>query len=1396
MSDLRAMPGCEALSPFREQALLARLQRQSIPATRVRAFWIHRLALTPAYDALAASDQRALRDRVASILTYGPADRQLRAADQAWLAALAASAGAALPSMEDAHALFYVMPRAGTISPWSSKATNVLQLCDCATVARVERIQVVVVHGADIADVVPAAADVFHDRMTEALTATWPTDAALFGQTAPRALRHLALDPADAAAARAVLATANRDWGLALGPAEIAYLADHAADRTTLSDAELLMFSQVNSEHCRHKIFNAEWTLDGVVQALSLFDHIRATYRHRPQGILSAYSDNAAVIEREATPQLLVDTAVPSGTDSSSSSGVYVIKNEPAHAVIKVETHNHPTAISPFAGAATGAGGEIRDEGATGAGSQPRAGLVGYITSDLRIPGQLQPWETAEAVAQPGYPSHIAQPFDIMLEAPLGACQFNNEFGRPGLTGFFRTLTVQDDAAQPQLWRGFHKPIMIAGGVGSIRPPHVHKHAIRPGDLLLVVGGPGMLIGLGGGAASSMTSGTQAAALDFASVQRGNPEMERRAQMVINACTARGDANPIVSIHDVGAGGLSNALPELVHDHGLGATIELAHVHLDDPGMSPMEVWCNESQERYVLALRPASLALFAAIAERERCPFSVVGTATKEEHLRVTDARTETVPIDLPMAFLFGRPPRLHKQGQSVGSAPASSSAADDAEREPLPAALTALADQSHAAGHVDRPLLKVMVERVMQLPAVGSKEFLITIGDRTVGGLVSRDQMVGPWQVPVADVAVARQAFLSDAGEAMACGERPSLALRSPAASVRMALGEALTNLLAAPVASLAEVRLSANWMSACDDGAEGAALYRGVEALSAACQTLDIAVPVGKDSMSMKTRWTPAADGGDGAPREVRSPLSLVVTAFSATPHVRQVLTPQLHRVASQLVLIDLAGGRQRLGGSSLFQTFNAVGRDVPDVAAAELEHLKQLPGFLAALRAEQLVLAYHDRSDGGVFAAVAEMCFAGRVGCEIALARLARDDSLAATARALFNEELGIVLQIPDTALARVRAVAEAHGIPADAVVPVGHVDPDVHVASPQPIVVRARDGRTALLSETRGVLQQLWTTTSYAMVAARDAPAPAAHAFAQILDDAAPGLVLRPTFTVPTPASIPPVLGMSGPRVAVLREQGVNSHAELAFAFHAAGFEVVDLHMSDLIRAPRQLLEAFRGLALPGGFSYGDVLGAGAGWAKSILNRPALLDVVAAFFANPRTFTLGVCNGCQALTQLRAHIPGAEGWPALTTNSSAQFEARTCLVRVRESDADACLFLKGMAGSVLPIAVSHGEGRVDGTEVPAATVLEYVQMDGDRAVVAGPEAYPANPNGSPGGATGFTNADGRFLALMPHPERVVTAASNTWTTTPAELPGVYGPWMQIFINARQWADETV
>ncbi|MFV0476503.1 MAG: phosphoribosylformylglycinamidine synthase [Parahaliea sp.] len=1303
------LPGAPALSAFRRDKLAARLSAIHPGLQHLASHYIHFAQLSWPLN----SQQQQI---LAQLLHYG------------------STADSDKKPEESDTTLFLSVPRPGTISPWSSKATDIIHNCALAGVQRVER---GVAHYLRVPTALSgsqrqAVLALLHDRMTEVVLYELTAASILFSEAEPAPLAVVDI----LTGGREALEAADKNLGLALAGDEIDYLLDsfqHLERNPT--DVELMMFAQANSEHCRHKIFNASWSIDGVGQEHSLFGMIRNTYQCGGDNVLSAYSDNAAVVVGHRAGRFYPDP------DSCH----YGFNQEDIHLLMKVETHNHPTAIAPFPGAGTGSGGEIRDEGAVGRGSKPKAGLTGFSVSNLNIPGYGQPWE------QPyGKPDRIVSALDIMIEGPVGGAAFNNEFGRPNLCGYFRSYECRVNGVDGEEVRGYHKPIMIAGGYGNIRQEHVDKGAFAAGAKLIVLGGPAMLIGLGGGAASSMASGASAEDLDFASVQRQNPEMERRCQEVIDRCWQLGNDNPIAFIHDVGAGGLSNALPELVKDGGRGGCFELRAVPNDEPGMSPLAIWCNESQERYVLAVEPEQLARFEAICNRERCPYAVVGEATEALVLSLADTHFDNKPVDLPMSVLFGKPPRMHRdiQRQKVSQPPLV----------------------------IDTTVAEAL-ERVLQLPAVGSKQFLITIGDRTVTGMVARDQMVGPWQVPVANCAITTVAYDSCAGEAMAMGERTPLALIDGPASGRMAVAEAITNILSAPIASLSDIKLSANWMCAAGQGREDEVLFDTVHAVGMAlCPELGITIPVGKDSMSMQTTWRDEA--GEKA---VTAPMSLIVTAFAPVVDVRQAVTPQLQpREDASLLLIDLGRGRNRLGASALAQVYSQLGDTVADLdSAADLKALFELvQSQLAAGR----LLALHDRSDGGLIVSLLEMAFAGHCGLDINLDGLTGD-----VLGRLFAEEVGVVMQVADSDLDHVCRQAASLGL-ADCLRRIGRALPGETIA--------VRDGDSILLQDQRSRLQCLWSRTSYEIQALRDNPECAREEFERI-GAADPGLSVKLSFDVAediVASHIAPSVSASinngaRPRVAVLREQGVNGHVEMAAAFHRAGFAAVDVHMSDLLNG-RYDLAAFKGLVACGGFSYGDVLGAGEGWAKTILFNEQLREQFSNFFERPDSFTLGVCNGCQMVSTLKALIPGASHWPRFVRNRSEQFEARYALVRVEDSPS---IVLAGMAGSHLPIAVAHGEGRAEfdhaqalGTCEDSGTIgLRYLENDLSVA-----ERYPANPNGSPAGITGLCSLDGRTTVMMPHPERVFRTVQCSWAPDDWQEDG---GWLRLFRNARAWLE---
>ncbi|MBK60533.1 MAG: phosphoribosylformylglycinamidine synthase [Pseudomonas sp.] len=1293
--------GAPALSAFRHGKLLAQLT-DKVPA--VRGLYAEFAHFAEVSGTLGADEQQVL----ARLLKYGPS----------------------VPVQEPAGRLFLVIPRFGTISPWSSKASDIARNCGLDKIQRLERGIAYYVEGdfseAD-AGLIAAA---LHDRMTQLVLEQFEGAAELFSHAQPKPLR--AIDVL--AGGRAALEQANVELGLALAEDEIDYLVTsfNGLGRNP-HDIELMMFAQANSEHCRHKIFNASWDIDGESQEKSLFGMIKNTFQMHGEGVLSAYKDNAAVIVGNVAGRFYPD----------AETGEYAANQQPVHILMKVETHNHPTAIAPFPGAATGSGGEIRDEGATGRGAKPKAGLTGFTVSNLNIPGFEQPWEVPY-----GKPERIVTPLDIMIEGPLGGAAFNNEFGRPALNGYFRTFEQAISTPRGEEVRGYHKPIMLAGGMGNIREDHVQKAEISVGGKLIVLGGPAMLIGLGGGAASSMATGSSSADLDFASVQRDNPEMERRCQEVIDRCWQLGDKNPIKFIHDVGAGGLSNAFPELVNDGGRGGRFELRKVPNDEPGMAPHEIWCNESQERYVLSVDAADLERFEEICKRERCPFAVVGEATAEPHLTVADSHFGDKPVDMPLNVLLGKAPRMHR------------SAVREAE----------LGDD-FSADQVD---LSEAINRVLHHPAVASKSFLITIGDRSITGMVARDQMVGPWQVPVADCAVTATSYDVYTGEAMAMGERTPLALLDAPASGRMAIGETLTNLAAARIEKISDIKLSANWMAAAGHPGEDARLFDTVKAVGMElCPELGITIPVGKDSMSMKTRWS-----DEGVDKSVTSPLSLVVSGFAPVVDIRQTLTPQLRldKGETDLILIDLGRGQNRMGASILAQVYGHMARQAPDVDDAE--DLQAFFAVIQGLNADGLLLAYHDRSDGGLLTTALEMAFAGHCGLNLNL------DSLVETAAhipaALFNEELGALVQVRQGDTEIVLAQFSAAGL-ADCVSVIGQPVNNGHVA----IKFEGAD----VFAGDRRLLQRQWSETSYQIQRLRDNVDCADQEFDALLEEDNPGLSVTLGFDVNDNIAAPYIKRGVRPEVAILREQGVNGQTEMAAAFDRAGFAAVDVHMSDILSG-RISLERFKGLVACGGFSYGDVLGAGEGWAKSILFNARAREDFSAFFERKDSFALGVCNGCQMLSNLHELVPGSESWPHFVRNRSEQFEARVAMVQVQDSPS---IFLQGMAGSRLPIAIAHGEGHAEfeseeallEADLSGTVALRYIDNHGKVT-----ERYPANPGGSPRGITGLTTRDGRVTIMMPHPERVFRAVTNSWRPDEWQEDG---GWMRMFRNARVWVD---
>ncbi|VEJ52158.1 phosphoribosylformylglycinamidine synthase [Neisseria weaveri] len=1318
MSVVLPLRGVAALSDFRIEKLLQKAAAAGLPKAELSSeFWYF------------VSSESALNHETVTKLQ----------------ALLEAESVEKTPEAENSLHLFLITPRIGTISPWASKATDIAHNCGLGEIERIERGMAVWVKGELNAGQKQQWAALLHDRMTESVLPDFQTASQLFAH--PEAQTFATVDVLGKG--KDALIQANSELGLALSPDEIDYLLEnYQALQRNPSDVELMMFAQANSEHCRHKIFNADFILNGEKQPKSLFGMIRDTHNAHPEGTVVAYKDNASIIEGAK-----IERFYPRADEQQG----YRFSEEETHILMKVETHNHPTAIAPFAGAATGAGGEIRDEGATGRGARPKAGLTGFTVSNLNIPDFKQPWEGGY-----GKPDHISSPLDIMIEGPIGGAAFNNEFGRPNLLGYFRTFEEEFEGQM----RGYHKPIMIAGGLGNIQAEQTHKDQIPEGALLVQLGGPGMLIGLGGGAASSMDTGSNAADLDFNSVQRGNPEIERRAQEVIDRCWQLGAGNPIIAIHDVGAGGLSNAFPELVNDAGRGAIFKLRDVPLEEHGLSPMQIWCNEAQERYVLSILPEHLDLFRQICERERCPFAVVGTATDDGHLQVRDDLYGNHPVDLPLNVLLGKPPKTTRSDNTVRPS-----------------------EKPFSGSHID---LKEAAYRVLRLPTVAAKNFLITIGDRSVGGMTHRDQMVGKYQTPVADAAVTMMGFNTHKGETMAMGEKPTVALFNAPASGRMAIGETLTNLAGVNIGDIGNIKLSANWMAACGNAGEDEKLYRTVEAVSQACQELGISIPVGKDSLSMKTVWQ-----DNGAQKSVTSPLSLIITGFAPVQDVRKTVTPELKNTADSVLLaVDLGFGKARMGGSALSQVYNDMAGEAPDIEAGRLKAFYQV---IQKLVAEDKLLAYHDRSDGGLFATLAEMAFAARCGLDIdlnlllaqtfitnhtALSQSLRTEEVKALAewqetiaRTLFNEELGAVIQVRKQDVADIINLFYQQKL--------HHNVFEIGTLTDENTLI-IRDGQTHLISDNLIKLQQTWQETSHQIQRLRDNPECADSEFALLADNQRSALFADLKFDLKEDIAAPFIASGTKPKIAVLREQGVNGQVEMAAAFTRAGFDAYDVHMSDLM-AGRVKLADFHMLAACGGFSYGDVLGAGAGWAKSILFHPELRDQFRAFFERGDTLTLGVCNGCQMVSNLAEIIPGTQGWPKFKRNQSEQFEARLSMVNVPKSPS---LILAEMQGSSLPVVVSHGEGRADfahiGGKISDGLNIALQYVDGLGAVT---QTYPLNPNGSPQGIAGVTNADGRVTIMMPHPERVYRTAQMSWHPDDWQNSELSG-WYRMFAGARK------
>ncbi|CAJ0924665.1 16119_t:CDS:2 [Entrophospora sp. SA101] len=1387
------LPGNLVLSSFKSSQLLKNIQTKFPSIDSITAIHVHFIQPSNEASFKTLSNTESIERKILdNLLNYGIISKQEFSDDADIIKKRVDYMKSCLRSPDRAandSLFFIVIPRPGTISPWSSKATDIAYMCNLKEhVVRIERgVAYWLSTGEDIDIRNVISEQLFmidhylHDRMTQTLVKQLPTSNVIFknGKYMPLKILNLVdennFTNVNYSLIKEKFVKGNKEIGLALSDDEMDYLIDafigtgkkNNDNITSTSclfrnptEAELFMFAQVNSEHCRHKIFNAEWKIDGEKKSLSLFDMIRNTHKLNPDRTLSAYSDNAAVLEGFKATRFSPD---------QNEEFEYSLSQENVHIVAKVETHNHPTAVSPFPGASTGSGGEIRDEGSVGQGSKPKAGLTGYSVSNLLIPGYVLPWEIDF-----GKPSHIASALNIIIEAPLGGAAFNNEFGRPNITGYFRTFAQEipkvsndngdiDILVNEKEIRGYHKPIMIAGGLGNIRPMHIHKKRIVPGTHLFVLGGPSMLIGIGGGTASSLISGSSSAELDFASVQRENPEMQRRCQQVIDSCASLGEKSPIQSIHDVGAGGLSNAVPEIVHDSELGCIIRLRDIPNDDPGMSPMEIWCNEAQERYVLAISPENTNLFESICRRERCPYANIGVATKEQKLIVEDSLFNNEPINLPMSILFGNLPKISFKTRKIIT-----------QFSPFDTSLKSyISDTS-----LQNDLIADAINRVLRLPTVASKSFLITIGDRSITGLVAREQMVGAWQIPVADVAVTISSYDTEVitGEAMAMGERPPVALISAAASAKMAVAEAITNLAAANITSISHIRLSANWMCAANHEGEGARLYEAVNAIGMdLCPALGISIPVGKDSMSMKMKWSDHID--NGICKEVTSPLSLNITGFAPVINVHKTLTPQLHYDAQEntiLVYFDLAMGKQRMGGSAIAQVYQQIGAEAPDVESTQI--IKSFFEGIQKVRQndQELVLAYHDRSDGGLFVTVVEMAFAGHLGVKLDISDIVKNGDVI---RSLFNEELGAVIQIRKQDLEKIIEIFTKSNFPKNHIYCVGSVSND------QDVIIKFQS--SIIYKSTRMELQRIWSETSFQIQSLRDNSICAKEEFDNILDVNNPGLHFHLTFDPAEDVTLPFVKSPTTlkPKIAILREQGVNGHMEMAFAFYLAGFKPIDVHMSDMLSG-KVALKDFKGIVACGGFSYGDVLGAGSGWAKSILLHPNVKKEFENFFKERNdTFTLGICNGCQFLSQLKEIIPGTEDWPIFKRNRSEQFEARFSLVEITSR----------MEGSRFPIAVAHSEGRAEFLNEQQQisnlfsknlVAIRFIDNYGKPT-----ERYPYNPNGSPAGITGIQTPDGRVLAMMPHPERVIIKEANSWYPKEANNWGEFGPWLRMFRNAR-------
>ena len=1211
--------------------------------------------------------------------------------------------------LENSKHTITVAPRIGTISPWSSKASEICKLCGLSVISRIERGINYHLNRIINANELVTLLELVMDKMTESHLQSLSDSELLFNELMPN--EFITIDILGLG--KSAINKANNELGLALSQSEINYLFDSfTAIKRNPRDIELMMFAQANSEHCRHKIFNADWTIDSEKQAISLFGMIKNTYKQNPEGLLSVYSDNSAVMN-----------GYSSNYFEANEKGVYQSSVGEKAVLMKVETHNHPTAIAPDPGAATGSGGEIRDEGATGRGSKPKTGLCGFSVSNLKLPNSIQPWEIDY-----GKPSQIASALEIMIDGPIGAASFNNEFGRPNTCGYFRTYEQETKNGDV---RGYHKPIMLAGGIGNIKKNHVEKGLISDGDKIIVLGGPAMLIGLGGGAASSIGSGDQNENLDFASVQRANPEMQRRSQEVINACTNLGDKNPIVSIHDIGAGGLSNGIPELVNDSTKGAKLQLRSIPNDELKMSPLEIWCNESQERYVIAIKDESIALFDEICIKERAPYAVLGSATEDRHLLLEDSHFNNKPIDLEMSLLFGSSPKTHKDVES-------------------------LANIEDAFNPINIELEDAL-NRLLNLPTIASKNFLITIADRSVTGLIARDQMIGPWQVPVADCAISLSDYLGYQGEAMSIGEKTPISLINAAAAARMSVGEALTNLMGAFIEDISHINLSANWMCASGHPGEDAKLFEAVKSIGMElCPQLGLTIPVGKDSMSMKSSWRE----GDKE-KSVTAPLSLIISAFSRTPDARLQITPLLSiNLNSELFLIDLGLGKNRMGGSSLAQVFNQIGNETPDLDDPAL--FAKFFSVINTLNKEGLVNAFHDRSDGGALITLLEMAFASRCGLDIRTSKLLYE---------LFNEELGCVIQVSNHNREKVLNELEKAGLKE-------HTKSIAKINETDEIIIYQDD--IEVFKDQRVNLQKVWSSTSYHISKLRDNPESALSEYSE-LSESSNGLKISPTFDINENISTPYLNQGIKPKIAILREQGINGHIEMAAAFTKAGFEATDVHMSQILSGEVSL-SRFKGLAACGGFSYGDVLGAGRGWANSILLNHKAKDEFSEYFLRSDSFTLGVCNGCQMISNLRDIIPGTENWPSFERNTSEQFEARFTGVRINNSKS---LFFAGMQDSVMPIAIAHGEGKASfKSKLPENTIsMQYVDHSGNASQI-----YPHNPNGSENAAAAICDDTGRVTIMMPHPERVFRAVQNSWHPNNWDERS---PWMRMFDNAREW-----